>query len=60
MTVCVPHEIEIEIRSRKIGSSSMDVAAILEWVILKIWRDARRSIPIWAMLGKRYQKHERL
>ena len=60
VTFCVPHEIEMKIRSGKVDSSSMDVAAILEWAISETWRDARRSIPVWAMQGKRYRMHERL
>ncbi|KAI6777666.1 uncharacterized protein J7T54_007393 [Emericellopsis cladophorae] len=60
VTFCVPHEIEMKIRSRRIRTSSLDVAAILEWAIFETWRDARRSIQVWAMQGKRYRVHERL
>lgn len=60
VTFCVPHEIDMRIRSRNDYDSTIEVAMILEWAISETWRDISRSIPVWAMQGKRYQEHERL
>lgn len=60
---CVPDEIRMKIRSRtgdRNSSSDIEVSDILEWAISETWRDANRSMPIWAMQGKRHQYHETL
>jgi hypothetical protein len=37
-----------------------DVSDILEWAISETWRDAHRSMPIWALQGPRYQHREKI
>jgi hypothetical protein len=55
---CVPSDIQLKMRAH--GPSEFTVEDILEWTICETWRDASRSIPIWAMQGKRHQTHEAL
>lgn len=59
---CVPPDIETKIRTQQTTDSDAEltVANILEWAISETWRDASRSMPVWAMQGRRYQEHERL
>lgn len=56
---CVPDEIAMNIRTLA-GRPGLDVSDILEWAIRETWRDARRSIPIWAAQGRRHRHHETL
>lgn len=55
---CVPCDIQMKMRAH--GLVDFTVEDILEWAICETWRDASRSIPIWATQGKRHQKHEAL
>lgn len=54
---CVPKEIERQILSQKKASELTDIAVadVLCWAITETWVDTRRSIPLWAVQGRRFE-----
>ncbi|EJT76895.1 hypothetical protein GGTG_06809 [Gaeumannomyces tritici R3-111a-1] len=53
ITFCVPQEIETKILQRT-GKDSIEVMDVLEWSIHETFADIQRSIPLWAVQGRRY------
>ncbi|KAL8375542.1 hypothetical protein RB599_002029 [Gaeumannomyces hyphopodioides] len=53
ITFCVPQEIETKILQRA-GKNSIEVMDVLEWSIHETFADIQRSIPLWAVQGRRY------
>jgi hypothetical protein len=59
---CVPEEIKTKILTRtfKPGNTSIDVSDVLSWAISETCIDVRRSIPLWAAQGKRFEHQSTL
>jgi hypothetical protein len=57
---CVPPEIQNKIRARNVVSGQIGVSDILNWVILETYTDMRRSMPLWAAQGRRFEHQIRL
>ncbi|EMR61770.1 putative very large low complexity protein [Eutypa lata UCREL1] len=60
---CVSGEIQNKIRERfPTSESSVDsgiaVSDILAWTITETWLDVKRSMPLWAMQGRRHRRHK--
>jgi hypothetical protein len=57
---CIPSEIEAKIlaRTSKPSASSLEVADVLIWTIIETCEDLRRSIPLWATQGMRYEEQK--
>jgi len=55
---CVPEEIKSSIlaRSSKFEGANIDVSDLLEWAISETCIDTRRSMPLWATQGQRFEK----
>jgi hypothetical protein len=59
---CIPGEIQTKIRER-IGmskTSEIGVSDVLAWAISETWTDMRRSMPLWATQGHRFEQHREL
>ncbi|RAK76570.1 uncharacterized protein BO72DRAFT_497067 [Aspergillus fijiensis CBS 313.89] len=58
---CIPEEIKFKILTLCGGSheSDLTVADVLRWAISESWDDMQRSMPLWAVQGKRYQTQAR-
>ncbi|RMZ68305.1 very large low complexity [Pyrenophora seminiperda CCB06] len=54
---CIPEEIQTQVleRTAKERSTEIDVSDVLTWAITETWADMRRSIPLWATQGHRYE-----
>lgn len=62
ITFIVPEEIATKIRQRtakKVGDT-IEVADVLCWSIGETWDDLKRSMPLWAVQGHRYETHKHL
>lgn len=59
---CIPEEIKTKIHERisKPHHASIEVADVLAWTISETWADLRRSMPLWATQGRRFEDHKRL
>jgi len=59
---CIPVEIQTKIleHTKKPTSSEIGVLEVLEWAISETWFDMRRSMPLWATQGHRFEKHKGL
>ncbi|KAF2866821.1 hypothetical protein BDV95DRAFT_611492 [Massariosphaeria phaeospora] len=59
---CMSEEIRMRIQSRKSGPefSTIGVVDVLSWAISETWLDLRRSVPLWATQGRRYEDHQDL
>ncbi|KAK0247652.1 hypothetical protein LTS09_017198 [Friedmanniomyces endolithicus] len=60
---CVPAEIEAKILlcTTKPRSSRIEICDILHWTIAsETWTDMRRSMPLWAAQGVRFDRQDRL
>jgi hypothetical protein len=55
---CVPEEIRAQINCSKSQPKDADIGVIhvLTWAISETWKDLRRTIPIWANQGCRFQR----
>lgn len=55
---CIPEEITsaIQTLSGKCANSRIDVADVLRWTVSETWIDMRRSIPLWAVQGERFER----
>jgi hypothetical protein len=62
VTFIVPEEIETKIYelTGKPQSTPIEVADVLSWWISGTWADLRRSMPLWAVQGERYESHKHL
>ncbi|TLD03366.1 uncharacterized protein PgNI_12244 [Pyricularia grisea] len=58
---CIPAEIKVKILKKvhKDEEDSIELADVLHWAITETWVDIQRSIPLWAVQGRRFghQKH---
>lgn len=54
ITFCVPQEIETRILQQHVGKDSIEVMDVLEWAIRETFLDYHRSIPLWAVQGRRH------
>jgi len=54
---CVPEEIKTKILARtfKPDNASIDVSDVLSWAISETCIDIRRSMPLWAAQGQRFE-----
>lgn len=59
---CIPEEIQTKIleHTKKSSTSEIGVLEVLAWAISETWTDMRRSMPLWATQGHRYEKHKGL
>jgi hypothetical protein len=59
---CVPEEIQTKINTQrsKPKNTSIEVLHVLAWAISETWEDLRRSMPIWATQGRRFENHKNL
>lgn len=56
---CVPEEIETKISLRKNSkSSAITVSDVLKWAISETCIDLRRTVPLWATQGTRFERHK--
>ncbi|EAT85618.2 hypothetical protein SNOG_06967 [Parastagonospora nodorum SN15] len=55
----VPEEISAKIceRTGKLSNDSIEVSDILCWSITETWQDLKRSMPLWAVQGERYERN---
>lgn len=62
LAFCVPEEIRISMSTRKLKNklTPVTVADVLSWVVSETFIDMRRSIPLWAVQGRRYERHRAL
>ncbi|KAH6861099.1 hypothetical protein BKA58DRAFT_448898 [Alternaria rosae] len=63
-SVCfvVPGEIRTRIyeRNGKPPGTPIDVYDVLAWAIGETWSDLKRSLPLWAVQGNRFESHKHL
>lgn len=59
---CIPEEIQTKIYERisKPHGTEIEVAHVLAWAISETWADLRRSMPLWATQGRRFEDHKHL
>jgi hypothetical protein len=62
ITFIVPEEIKTKIYERtcKPLDSPIEVSDVLSWSIGETWTDLKRSIPLWAVQGQRFESHRHL
>ncbi|KAF8851671.1 hypothetical protein BDZ45DRAFT_140606 [Acephala macrosclerotiorum] len=55
---CVPEEIKTKIltRTSKSNGTDIDVSDVLSWAISETFADTRRSMPLWAVQGQRFEQ----
>lgn len=55
---CIPEEVKSSILelSGKYDPSDIDVSDVLRWAIAETWMDTRRSMPLWATQGQRFER----
>ncbi|KAI6642331.1 hypothetical protein MCOR08_000648 [Pyricularia oryzae] len=53
---CIPPEIKVKILQKvhKDEDESIELAEVLHWAIIETWVDIQRSIPLWAVQGRRF------
>lgn len=58
----VPEEISTKIRERtkKPPDVSINVSDVLCWSITETWQDLKRSMPLWAVQGERFERNKNL
>ncbi len=54
---CVPEEIRTKILMRKIkpDAADIDISDVLNWAISETWIEMQRSMPLWAVQGRRFE-----
>ena len=59
---CVPSEIKTKIlaRAKKDDDVKITICDVLNWAISETFDDLRRSMPLWAIHGRRYQTQKAL
>jgi hypothetical protein len=58
---CISEEIQGKIMERTSkAAGEIEVSDVLMWAITETWSDLRRSIPLWATQGRRYEEHKDL
>jgi hypothetical protein len=58
----VPNEISTIIRERtgKPADMPIEVRDVICWSILETWQDLKRSMPLWAVQGERFERNKNL
>lgn len=58
---CIPQEIQDKIRERN-DASDLQISKlhVLEWAISETNNDTRKSMPLWAVQGQRFERQRRL
>jgi hypothetical protein len=58
----LPEEIRTKIHERngKPAGTPIDSQDVLAWAIGETWSDLKRSLPLWAVQGNRFEKHKHL
>jgi hypothetical protein len=59
---CVSEEIQTKIleHTKKAATDGIGVMDVLSWAISETWTDMRRSMPLWATQGHRFEQHNGL
>jgi hypothetical protein len=59
---CVPDKIERQFLAQKKASecTNVGVSDVLCWTITETWLDTRRSMPLWAIQGRRFKYQQGL
>jgi hypothetical protein len=59
---CIPEEIQTKILGypKKLTTTGISVLDVLVWAISETWIDMRRSIPLWATQGHRFEARKGL
>ncbi|KAJ6005943.1 hypothetical protein N7451_003887 [Penicillium sp. IBT 35674x] len=58
---CVPKEVESNILAlRGDEHSHIEVSDVLLWAVSETWSDIRRSVPLWAVQGTRFERQQEL
>ncbi|OQE29876.1 hypothetical protein PENSTE_c002G10448 [Penicillium steckii] len=62
VTFCVPKEIEYKILDlgKKDKGSSIDKMGVLCWAISQTWAENKRTMPLWAVQGRRFERQSNL
>jgi hypothetical protein len=62
VTFIVPEEIATKIRelTTRTVDDPITVGDIICWSILETWQDLKRSMPLWAVQGQRFESHKHL
>ena len=55
---CIPEEVKSNILelSGKSDQSDIEVSDVLRWAIAETWIDTKRSMPLWATQGQRFER----
>jgi hypothetical protein len=57
---CVPPEIQSKILARNVDSGDIGISHILNWAVSETCTDMRRSMPLWAAQGQRFENQNSL
>ncbi|KAL2845028.1 hypothetical protein BJY01DRAFT_247849 [Aspergillus pseudoustus] len=59
---CIPAEIKHRILalSGKKQETEIDVSDVITWAVSETWADIRRSMPLWAVQGTRFERQKEL
>ncbi|KAJ5527298.1 hypothetical protein N7513_011457 [Penicillium frequentans] len=59
---CLPKEVESSILALrgKDANAGIDVSDVLLWAVSETWSDIRRSVPLWAVQGTRFERQQEL
>jgi hypothetical protein len=59
---CIPDEIKRKILALggKGNEAKIDVSDVLIWAVSETWADIRRSMPLWAVQGTRFERQKEL
>ncbi|KAL6706808.1 hypothetical protein ACN47E_005144 [Coniothyrium glycines] len=62
VTFIVPEEIATKIRelTKKLAGDDITVNDVICWSISETWQDLKRSMPLWAVQGHRFESHRHL
>lgn len=56
---CIPHEIQTKIWNRHVGPrQEIGVSEVLSWAIGETHNDLRKSMPLWAVQGQRFERQK--
>lgn len=59
---CIPKEVELNILALrgKDKGSQINVSDVVLWAVSETWNDIRRSVPLWAVQGTRFERQQGL
>lgn len=62
VTFIVPAEIKTKIyeRTGKSSNAQIDAYDVLSWAVGETWSELKRSLPLWAVQGERFERHKHL